>query len=131
MWSAVPSCGDSSPAGGPGRLLLASWRRSPWPLSRSRVGVGAGSAEPRNRRAPLRTLALRGGVTAIGVLLVTLVTATAASAQSADLAITVADSPDPVAITGILTYTLTVTNNGPDAATNAVVSLVTPLDTIF
>jgi uncharacterized repeat protein (TIGR01451 family) len=34
----------------------------------------------------------------------------------ADLAITKTDAPDPVSLGGVLTYTLTVTNNGPGAA---------------
>ncbi len=55
---------------------------------------------------------------------------------STDLALTVSDSPDPVQEGGALTYTATVTNNGPLAATNvsftatvpttATVNLVTP-----
>jgi uncharacterized repeat protein (TIGR01451 family) len=36
---------------------------------------------------------------------------------AADLALTKADSPDPVAVHAALTYTLTVANNGPTAAT--------------
>jgi uncharacterized repeat protein (TIGR01451 family) len=35
---------------------------------------------------------------------------------SADLAVTVTDQPDPVPTGGLLTYTMTVTNAGPDAA---------------
>jgi uncharacterized repeat protein (TIGR01451 family) len=35
----------------------------------------------------------------------------------ADLSLTKADSPDPVQVNGVLTYTLTVTNGGPDDAT--------------
>lgn len=42
-----------------------------------------------------------------------------------DLSVTQLDSPDPVLINNNLTYTITVTNNGPDTATN-----VTLLDTI-
>jgi uncharacterized repeat protein (TIGR01451 family) len=40
----------------------------------------------------------------------------------ADLTITKSDSPDPVFTNGTLTYTLVVTNNGPDAAENVVVT---------
>ena len=39
--------------------------------------------------------------------------------QSADLAITKTDSPDPVTAGTNLTYTITVNNNGPDVAANA------------
>lgn len=40
-----------------------------------------------------------------------------------DLALTVTDSPDPVAPNGNITYTVPVKNNGPDAATNVNFSL--------
>ncbi|HEX8253566.1 MAG TPA: hypothetical protein VF846_10480, partial [Thermoanaerobaculia bacterium] len=40
-------------------------------------------------------------------------------AQSADVAITVSDSPDPVMRDGNITYTVQVSNAGPNAATNA------------
>jgi len=40
----------------------------------------------------------------------------AAVSASADLSITLTDAPDPVAVGGTLTYTATITNNGPDAA---------------
>jgi uncharacterized repeat protein (TIGR01451 family) len=40
-------------------------------------------------------------------------------APSADLAVTLTDSPDPVSPGGNITYTITATNNGPDPATNA------------
>jgi len=41
---------------------------------------------------------------------------------SADLAILMTDSPDPVSAGNNLTYTITVTNNGPDPATNTTVT---------
>ena len=37
----------------------------------------------------------------------------------ADLSVTKVDTPDPVQTGSNLTYTITVTNNGPDAAANA------------
>ncbi|MBV9469993.1 MAG: DUF11 domain-containing protein, partial [Abitibacteriaceae bacterium] len=49
----------------------------------------------------------------------------AVAAAFADLSIANTDNPDPVDAGGTLTYTLTVTNNGPDAANN-----VTVVDTL-
>jgi uncharacterized repeat protein (TIGR01451 family) len=49
----------------------------------------------------------------------------------ADLAVTNVDSPDPVNTGSTLTYTITVTNNGPDAATNASWSDTLPTGTTF
>ncbi len=49
----------------------------------------------------------------------------------ADLAITKADSPDPVITGSDLTYTVTVTNNGPDAATSVTVTDNLPAETTF
>ena len=48
--------------------------------------------------------------------------AQAAPVDPADLALTKSDSPDPVAAGGTLTYTIQVTNNGPDPAVNTVVT---------
>ena len=44
---------------------------------------------------------------------------TAYVTPDADMAVTVSDSPDPVFPDGNITYTVQVTNNGPDTATNA------------
>jgi uncharacterized repeat protein (TIGR01451 family) len=44
----------------------------------------------------------------------------AAPAGSADLSITKTDSPDPVTAGGAITYTLDISNLGPDAATNVI-----------
>ena len=89
----------------------------------------AESSVPRPRRSRCATLALHGGLTALGLLFVALLTTAGASAQSADLSISVADSPDPVAAGSTLTYTVTVTNNGPNAATNVAMTTVVPQDT--
>jgi uncharacterized repeat protein (TIGR01451 family) len=49
----------------------------------------------------------------------------------ADLSITKSDSPDPVTPGGTLTYTITVTNNGPDAAQNITVTDNLPVAVTF
>ncbi|HEX2835217.1 MAG TPA: DUF11 domain-containing protein [Thermoanaerobaculia bacterium] len=49
----------------------------------------------------------------------------------ANLAVTNTDSPDPSTQGGIITYTQTVTNNGPDAATNASLTTATGAGTTF
>ncbi len=53
------------------------------------------------------------------------------SACAVDLAITKSASPDPVAVGETLTYTLTVTNNGPDGATSVVVTDPLPSQVTF
>jgi uncharacterized repeat protein (TIGR01451 family) len=52
--------------------------------------------------------------------------ASAATADPADLVLTKSDSPDPVREGRVLTYTITVENQGPDAATNVTVTDVLP-----
>ncbi len=52
-------------------------------------------------------------------------------AVSADLALTLNDLPDPVQVNGTLTYTLAVTNNGPDRAANVVVTDTLPSGVTF
>jgi uncharacterized repeat protein (TIGR01451 family) len=53
------------------------------------------------------------------------------SPQSADLSITKSDNPDPVLVNGTLTYTLSVTNNGPSTATGVSVSDTLPVTVSF
>jgi uncharacterized repeat protein (TIGR01451 family) len=78
------------------------------------------------------------GISAIllGILVVILAGfpgSAAAPPGDADLSITKTDSPDPVAQGNNVTYTITVTNNGPLAATNVVVTdnLPAPQDSDF
>jgi uncharacterized repeat protein (TIGR01451 family) len=56
---------------------------------------------------------------------------TVIAAGGSDLAITKADAPDPVAVGGSLTYTLTVTNNGPDPSTDSTVTDTLPPGVTF
>lgn len=50
---------------------------------------------------------------------IALLVPTSAHAATADLAISKSDSPDPVTEGAVLTYTITVSNSGPGAASNA------------
>ena len=54
-----------------------------------------------------------------------------AVSSDADLAITKTDSPDPVIVGSNLTYTITVTNNGPAAATGVTVTDALPAGVTF
>jgi uncharacterized repeat protein (TIGR01451 family) len=54
-----------------------------------------------------------------------------ALAANANLSVTKMDSPDPVAAGSIITYTITVANNGPDPATGPTLSDSTPANTTF
>jgi uncharacterized repeat protein (TIGR01451 family) len=58
-------------------------------------------------------------------------TAETACGVEADLAITKTDAPDPVTVGGTLTYTLTVTNNGPDPSTDSTVTDTLPAGVTF
>jgi len=51
--------------------------------------------------------------------------------SSADLGVTDSGSPNPVAAGGAITYTQTVTNNGPSAADNATLVATVPANTTF
>jgi uncharacterized repeat protein (TIGR01451 family) len=66
--------------------------------------------------------------TLVGVLLPPAVTAVAATA---DLSVSKVDSPDPVVAGSNITYTISVTNAGPDAASNVSLSDTTPAGTTF
>ncbi len=55
----------------------------------------------------------------------------AAFGQSADLSVIKTDSPDPVAAGSNVTYTILVTNNGPNTATNVVLNDVLPTGPTF
>jgi uncharacterized repeat protein (TIGR01451 family) len=58
-------------------------------------------------------------------------TDTAAVGSSADMAVSDAGSPNPVATNGSITYTVVVTNSGPSAADNATLVLPVPNSTTF
>ena len=51
--------------------------------------------------------------------------------MSADLSVAIAASPDPVAARAEITYTITVTSQGPDLALDATVTSPVPADTTF
>lgn len=58
-------------------------------------------------------------------------TATTIVSLLSDLAVTVSHSPDPVRVGSNLTYTINVTNNGPDPATNVTVTDSLPPEVTF
>src|SRR5215213_7899333 len=85
-----------------------------------------------NPRTLLMDLALRGSLTALGLLCVALLTATAASAQqsqSGDLSVVGSVGPNPVAAGATVAVSITVTNNGPDAASTVAMVYLFPPDT--
>ncbi len=77
-------------------------------------------------KASVRWICL--ALTVVGALLLPAVPAVAATA---DLSISKVDSPDPVVAGSNITYTITVTNAGPDAASNVSLSDTTPAGTTF
>ena len=54
-----------------------------------------------------------------------------AHAAVVDIVVNQSDSPDPIAAGGVLTYTIVVTNNGPDDATGVVLADTIPASTTF
>jgi uncharacterized repeat protein (TIGR01451 family) len=94
----------------------------PWIRITSGSG-GRGNGQVSFTVAP-NTGAARQGTMTIGGQTFT-VTQNDAATSSADLAISKTDSPDPVTTGSDLTYTITVTNNGPCAATG--VTMTDPL----
>jgi uncharacterized repeat protein (TIGR01451 family) len=70
---------------------------------------------------------LAGAVAALAFAVV----AAAAHAQSADLVVNQADSPDPGPAGGVFTYTIRVDNNGPDAAIAVTLSDTLPVGSTF
>ena len=54
-----------------------------------------------------------------------------AHAAVVDIVVNQSDSPDPIAAGGVLTYTIAVTNNGPDDATGVVLTDTIPVGTTF
>src|ERR1700750_1147337 len=58
------------------------------------------------------------------VFVVSLCLAPALFAATSDMAMTSSDAPDPVAPDGNITYTLNITNNGPDPAASAAMTVV-------
>lgn len=69
------------------------------------------------KRSRRLTAALTTALAATGLGLMTASPAVPAPGDTANLGITKSDSPDPVRVGQVLTYTLQVTNAGPDAAT--------------
>ena len=64
----------------------------------------------------------RCSLTALPLLAIAMLAPGAAQAATADLAISKSDSPDPVKEGAVLTYAITVTNNGPGVASGVTVT---------
>src|SRR5689334_6876392 len=85
------------------------------------VGMGGENvmgAISKDRRAWLVGWVLRGAGAAVGLLIVALLTATVASAQTADVAVTLTATPNSVTAGTFISVAITVTNNGPSAASD-------------
>lgn len=65
------------------------------------------------------------------LLLACVMMAQQAYAALVDIVVNQSDSPDPIAAGGLLTYTIAVTNNGPDDATGVVLTDTIPASTTF
>jgi uncharacterized repeat protein (TIGR01451 family) len=74
---------------------------------------------------------LRWNIFAFTLLGVVLSPAVTAVAATADVSVSKVDSPDPVVAGSNITYTISVTNAGPDAASNVSLSDTTPASTSF
>ena len=83
--------------------------------------------------APAVTLRWTGRTaTAVGLTIVAMLLLWSASASAdADLAIDKTDSADPVQVSQLLTYTLTIDNDGPDLATDVAVTDTLPTSVTY
>ena len=81
-------------------------------------------------RLDLRKVAILATAAAV-IALLSVPSAQPAPGDVADLAVTKTDSPDPVLVGSNLTYTIQVTNSGPQAATSVVLSDKLPRHTDF
>jgi len=134
--------GDTWPAQGPG---------TPFPGNRHGPGGGGGGGVIVLSGAPA-SVSVAGGLpgvsttatdaygATVGAPGLTITTSTipqtpgtqpGAQCASADLAVTNSGTPNPVLAGGTITYTQTVTNNGPRDAVNAVFSEAVPANTTF
>jgi uncharacterized repeat protein (TIGR01451 family) len=80
-----------------------------------------------HRSSPIRRIVL----VAVGVAALTIPAAPAAAADPADLSVTKTDTPDPVLAGTNITYTITVSNAGPDPGVDTTLSDTTPANTTF
>ena len=96
------------------------------------MGVTVMRFQLRRRHAARVALTLLSFVLALGRVSLA-PAATQAQAPSADLEVAKVASPDPVAAGGKVTYTITVTNNGPDTATGVAIldALASPPQTFL
>ncbi|MBI5282049.1 MAG: DUF11 domain-containing protein, partial [Candidatus Solibacter usitatus] len=86
--------------------------------------TGCPATDQRGVARPVDGDAVAGAVCDIGAY-------EAAALGVADLVLTKTDAPDPLTVGATLTYTLTVTNNGPDPATGIVLTDTLPVGVTF